>query len=356
MGLMDQSASYGDLVRKYGQFHTPACLLTVDGKELKKEVAISRISASLSLDSASAVTFTVEGAYNPKNSSFDSGVKSQLKLGAKVSLKLGYGSSLTEIFQGYIFNVSVDFSDAPSLTITAMDVRRLMMEGTSREVSYPVTTYSAAFEEVMKRYQDLGYKIEVDATDANEIGEGGIVQKTSDYEFIHSNLVKKADREFFVLGDTVYFRKKAKVTKAVTTLRWQEGLLSFSRNSFYQNLKITVLGFDPEKKEPVKAQVTQKATEAQKAMGGQQEVVIVDADSKDEKKAKKRAEKEAAERRQKAQSGSLSCIGLPELVPGRFVGVAGLDPDLDLDYYIREVQHEFGSDGFSTSLTLGGWE
>ena len=75
-----------------------------------------------------------------------------------------------------------------------------------------------------------------------------------------------------------------------------------------------------------------------------------------EKKAKKRAEKEAAERRQKAQSGSLSCIGLPELVPGRFVGVAGLDPDLDLDYYIREVQHEFGSDGFSTSLTLGGWE
>ena len=51
-----------------------------------------------------------------------------------------------------------------------------------------------------------------------------------------------------------------------------------------------------------------------------------------------------------------SDVGLPELVPGRFVSLKGLDSDLDLDYYIREVRHEIGSDGFSTTLEIGGWE
>jgi phage protein D len=53
--------------------------------------------------------------------------------------------------------------------------------------------------------------------------------------------------------------------------------------------------------------------------------------------------------------GSLSCVGLPELVPGRFVSVKGLDSELDRDYYIREVRHELDSGGFSTSVEIGDW-
>ena len=49
-------------------------------------------------------------------------------------------------------------------------------------------------------------------------------------------------------------------------------------------------------------------------------------------------------------------MGLPELVPGRFITLGGLDKDLNNDYYIKEVQHDFGSDGFSTRMEIGGWD
>lgn len=354
MGLMDESTTYAKLVSKYGQFRVPAWKLLIEGKELPSYAGVEQLSVTLSLEGASAASFTVAGAYDRKSSGFQKDVKSMLKLGAKVNVKLGYGSALTEVFQGYISGVGVEFSDTPVLSITAMDVRRLMMEGTSREEVHVVTTYSAAFQEVMKRYSALCPSLEVDATDADEITQ--IVQRTSDYEFVSRHLAQKADREFFVLGDKAYFREPAKVSKPILTLTWGEGVLHFSRNSLYQNLKITVIGFDPDNKETVKAQVTEKSDEEQKTVGAQHETVIADPDAQETAKAKKRAEKEARERKRRAQTGSVSCVGLPELVPGRFVSLKGLDSDLDLDYYIREVRHEIGSDGFSTTLEIGGWE
>ena len=354
MGLMDESTTYAKLMSKYGQFRVPAWKILIEGKELPGYAGVEQLSVTLSLEGASAVSFTVAGAYDRKSSGFQKDVKSMLKLGAKVNVKLGYGSALTEVFQGYISGVGVEFSDTPVLSITAMDVRRLMMEGTSREEVHVVTTYSAAFQEVMKRYSALCPSLEVDATDADEITQ--IVQRTSDYDFVTRNLAKKADREFFVLGDKAYFREPAKVTKPILTLTWGEGVQHFSRSSLYQNLKITVIGFDPDNKEAVKAQVTEKSDEEQKAVGAQHETVIPDPDAQEAAKAKKRAEKEARERKRRAQTGSVSCVGLPELVPGRFVALKGLDSDLDLDYYMREVRHELGSDRFSTTLEIGGWE
>lgn len=354
MGLMDGTYSYSSLISKYGQFRTPAVKLKVDGAELGGGAGVEQVSVTLSLDGASAATFRVTGAYDRKKSCFQSGIKSKLKLGAKLSISLGYGSSVTEVFQGFISGVGADFSETPELAITAMDARWFMMEGTAREEVHVVTTYSAAFQEIMKRYSALCPKLEVDATDSNEITQ--IVQRVSDYEFVSGTLARKADREFFVLNDTAYFRKRGKVKSPVTKLRWGEGLLSFSRNSLYKNIKITVLGFDPEKQESVKAEVTEKSAEAQKSVGAQHMTYIADPDAREEAKAKKRAEREAEERRRKAQSGSGSCMGLPEVVPGRFISMAGLDGDLDTNYYVTEVRHEFGTDGFTTSFEIGGWD
>lgn len=356
MGLMEDTSEYSGLVSKYKGFRVPAIKLEVDGAELggKQGVGVERVSVTLSLDAASAVTFDVVNAYDVKSSGFRSEVKSLLSLGAKVSLSLGYGSELTCVFQGYISGVGASFQDVPALSITAMDVRRLMMEGTRRDEVHVVTTYSAAFEEVMDRYGALGASLEVDATD-DEITQ--IVQKVSDFEFVSNILTKKAKREFFVLADKVYFREKGKSQSPVTTLKWGEGLTSFSRNSLYQNIKITVIGFDPDNKETVTAEATQSAVETQKNVVSEaDETVIQDADAKEVEKAQKRAEKEAQERKRRAQSGSASCIGLPEIVPGRFIKVDGLDSDLNKTYYIQEVRHEFGSDGFNTSFEIGGWD
>ncbi|MFI3312452.1 MAG: hypothetical protein R3Y62_01055 [Eubacteriales bacterium] len=354
MSLMTASTqSYGDLTAQYGQFLAPACQIKVDGKPLPQTIGVGQVIVSLSLDAASTVTFSVEGAYKPQNTAFDSSVKNIFKLGAKVVVSLGYGSDLLEIFQGFIFGVGVSFGDSPTMNITAMDLRRLMMEGTAREEKHVVTTYSGAFEAVMERYSSVCTAKEVTATDSDEIAS--IVQRVSDYAFVKEVLANKANREFFVLGDTAYFREKAANKTPCVKLNWGEGLLNFSRNSLYQNIKITVLGFDSDNKEAISADVTAKAGESQTQVVSPNETILVDSDAKEVAKAKKRAEKEAADRKAKAQSGSGSSVGLPEIVPGRFITLGQLDDDLNGDYYITEVNHTFGNDGFTTDFQIGGW-
>lgn len=50
-------------------------------------------------------------------------------------------------------------------------------------------------------------------------------------------------------------------------------------------------------------------------------------------------------------SGNL--IGLPEIVPGRYIEIKDVDSADEGIYYIREVSHHFGSDGFTTDFTVG---
>ena len=53
-------------------------------------------------------------------------------------------------------------------------------------------------------------------------------------------------------------------------------------------------------------------------------------------------------------SGSGLCLGLPELIPGRFITIEGLDGDTVGDYFITKVRHQFGSSGYLTQFEVKG--
>ena len=78
MGLMDESTTYAKLVSKYGQFRVPAWKILIEGKELPGYAGVEQLSVTLSLEGASAVSFTVAGAYDRKSSGFQKDVKSML--------------------------------------------------------------------------------------------------------------------------------------------------------------------------------------------------------------------------------------------------------------------------------------
>ena len=54
----------------------------------------------------------------------------------------------------------------------------------------------------------------------------------------------------------------------------------------------------------------------------------------------------------KAGFGSmeLTCIGIPELVPGRFVKLDGFASAVDDKYYITAVTHDLSDDSFTTTV------
>lgn len=353
--LMTGTYTYSALAKKYKDFHTPAFKVKIGGHDVvaSLKLAVENLNIDLSMDASSTCTFTIINAYDIKARAFNKTVVSKLVLGAVVDVELGYLSATTVVFKGYISNVGVEFNGSPTMSITAMDVRRLMMDGKERSVKHDVRNYSDAFMEVMKRYSKITPYPVVDKTDENL---ESVSQASSDYDFICA-LARASKREFFVLAGRAYFRIPQKASQPVMTLEWGKDLLSFSRNSLYQVLDIKVIGFNDGNKAPVIGQHRGKSDGPIKEVISQtQPTVIQDPLATDIKKAKKRAEAEAEERRKKSQSGSGSCIGLPEIVPGRFIALRKLDPAIDGNYYINGVTHSFGTDGFTTTFNIGGWK
>lgn len=158
-----------------------------------------------------------------------------------------------------------------------------------------------------------------------------------------------------VFDDVVYFRRKSKRAASIT-LTWGEDLISFSKESIYADRKVTVLGLLKDGKEAV------TATETVKTENNMKQVVTGDvvqnisspaSDSKD--KAALKAAKKAEELKKKKQSGHGTCVGIPQLVPGRPVAIAGLSSEINGEYMLKSVSHSFGSDGFQTSFEIGGY-
>jgi phage protein D len=159
------------------------------------------------------------------------------------------------------------------------------------------------------------------------------------------------------LGGKAYFRKPYKAQDPLTTLEWGKGLMSFSRNSMYHHSSIKVIGFDEPNKDVLVAEVSSKSDDAQsEPIADPQQSVYTQPDALEIAEVEKRAENEGRRRKQRTQGGSGTCIGLPEVVPGRFIDLQKLDGDIDGKYYITNVSHSLGSGGFTTRFNIGGWK
>lgn len=360
MDLMTGTYSYEVLKKKYGNFAVPAARVKIGGSEIlsMKGILLERIQVHLSLQTAGSAEITLTSLYNYQNRSFDSSVKSKTILGKEVQVELGYGSSTVMIFKGFLASVRVEFDVEDGITyhITALDARRLMMSDNSHARVYEVKNYSDAVKTVLKRYSRL-CTAKVDAT--SDSLTTPVFQRGSDYDFIVNDLIGsgKADREFFIVADKVYFRKTKSTSTPVLSLGITSGLRHFSREAFYLNQKVLVVGYQPDGKNEIKGEAMAKAADSQVSALSETGVTVrisPECDTSD--KAKKKASALADDLKDKSQNAGGTCIGLPELVPGRYLKIEKVDSLVNHKYYLKTVIHQYGGDGFSTSFETGGWE
>ncbi|MEG1716117.1 MAG: contractile injection system protein, VgrG/Pvc8 family [Lachnospiraceae bacterium] len=351
--LMKATTSMTALISKYNNFNVPSKKLYIDNKEIGSyDVGVENIQVALSMDSASSVSFSVYNVYDIKSRQFQEKAKSTFRLGAILKLELGYGSKTTLIFQGFIGDITYELNDYPCITVNAFDMRRLMMEGKSRKINYKENSYSGVFSQVMKRYNKICTSKSIDTTE--ELKDQLISQNTSDFDFVREILCKNAGREFYVFAGKAYFKKIKENQTPILTLEWGKDLLSFSRRAQYQYTKVKVVGYDDDKKIAVEAEATAKATDSQKSLSEAQRTEIQpDANNKNE--AMKIANYLVEQEKTKARNGSGSCIGLPEIVPGRYIKISKCDNIINGIYYIKSVKHSFGNSGFTTDFEVGGW-
>ena len=355
--LMNDRSKMEDLYSKYQGFQTPAAKLLVGdrGVDLIRSLnaQIDQLNLALSLDTASSVTFTIVNAYDHKKRTFDNAIMDQLVLGNLLKVELGYASNTEKVFTGFIYGVRAEFSDMAAISVTAMDVRRLMQDSAKSSHTWKYETYSEVFKQVMQPYKKLYSRLVVDQT-ADQAFQS-IIQNETDMEFV-KKLCSQANRDFFVFDDVIYFRRKAKKAVSVS-LSWGRDLISFSKESLYANQKYTVVGLMKDGKESVSSTVEIKSDDRIKTVvSGNNETVVASASADSKTKAEEKAAKKAEEERKRKQSGQGTCVGLPQLIPGRPVNITGLDTRVNGDYMLKSVNHSFGSDGFQTSFVIGGFE
>lgn len=344
------SSDYGALASKYGNFATPVMKILSNGKNVitDQKLAIENLSVSLSIHQAGSVHFNVVNAFSLSDRSFTDKVKQTFQPGSIIKVELGYGSASSLLFQGYISELCLDFGEAPEISVTALDVIRLLMDTVHQNLVYEVTSYSAAFQAVMKEFEGVYDTLTIENT---EDCLTKVVQKDSSFRFIEE-LCKKANREFLVVGGTVYFRSPQTETEAVAALSWGEGLISFQERRSQCNQTIRVYGKAENKKDQLKVEVNVKTDASSSSICIVKEYQKYSLIGQDD--VQNYAERIAGRLKAAGEGGSGTCIGIPELVPGSYIKLGNLDSEEAKEYYIKSVKHSMGSGGYTTQFDVEG--
>lgn len=355
--LMKANYTYSQLIKKYNNFLVPTIKIKVKGKDVLASgfIAVDNVAITLSLKQASVVKFNIINAYQIQKRCFHEEIKNTFVLGSVFTVELGYGSSVTTIFKGFVETIQYDLKEIPELTITGADVRRLMMDTVRKNYPYVVQNYFNAFTELMQTYKKICNSFVIDKTQDKLVQ---VVQNCSDFDFITKNLCEKANREFFVIAGKAYFLEKMKYSTPIISLGIGNGLMSFSRKLKYFHEELKVIGVDTENKKRIEVTKEIKAYDSQDCVLTKAPITTeVSSVINELNEANLKLDFLERQRFEKAQRGSGSCIGLPELIPGRYIKIEKFDKDADDTYYIQQVQHSFSiGEGFSTQFDIGGYK
>ncbi|MCR5278216.1 MAG: hypothetical protein K6E19_02135 [Lachnospiraceae bacterium] len=364
-------ASFSGLRDKYDNFRTPAVQILVGGKEISKDecgFALSNIEVESTAGyEAGVARFSIYNAYDVLFHEFKTKeVQKYITIGSAVVINMGYGTEFTKVFQGFVSQVTFSYrqGDLPIIEVQAMDIKGIMMANTyARQIA--AESYSEAVSQVLNQafYQKLkGDKnvfSKISITDTPDKKQGGGKKETtdrtiemvneSDYEFV-VRAAKRYNYEFFQVLDTVYFRKAKSDKQSLMDIGPEDGMIAFEVSYDVTGLagKVEVRNTDPAKGKLVKyaIKLDGKLSESGKAKGlvGKQNKIFIDPTASTQQEAEYRARYIRENMSYRYGTLEADTVGLPELVPGKFISVDGLGKTVSNKFYVKTVRHSMMTD------------
>lgn len=367
------SYKYGDLKKIYHDFEHPVAVLKVGNKDFadnKNAWILNDIEVELTCGfEASIATFCIYNVFSKYTSTFEfDDLKKYIQLGQKTEISLGYLDQTRTVFIGVITRAEFIYEneEQPYVRVTAMDVKGIMMAcGFAKQLK--AENYSDAVKEVFTRtaynkMQQYGMlTLEVDDTPDKQSSEKDAaktieVLNESDYEFV-VRAARRYNYEFFAHCDTVYFRKARKNKEILMELGPGTGLLGFDIGYDITGLveQVEVRGMDTGKakviqaKEKIKNKIS-TGSHAKALLKGSVKV-YTDPSVASKAEAQNRAEFLAEQTAYRFGSADCKSVGLPELIPGRYIRIAALGTAVENLFYLQTVRHViYQGEGFRTYL------
>ncbi len=377
-----------DLYEKYEGFAEPICKVFLGGKdpceEKKSNLSYSDFNVELSSDfKASLATFILIGGFDESNGFYDMKVlKKYIGLGTAVKILLGHGPSMMEVFKGYIARVEFVYHPYDELLgvvrITAMDIKGIMMANNSSK-RLNANYYSDAVDEIFQgtTYQDLVQReiitdLDVRSTpDKPSSPAGGApapagppgetpdnrieMVAESDYDFV-VRAAKKFNFEFFSIGGNVTFRPAKSNTQELIDIMpasiIQDFDIGYDITGLVGEVKVRTLDIAKAQKIEVKKKnnATFSLSGKAKSLVSSQVYVYTDSSIETQEDADMRASYIMEDMSYRFGSLSMTFSGIPEIVPGRFITLSGFGDGVSNKYYLTDVIHTFGDDGYLTTI------
>ena len=371
--------TYSTLLSTYEGFADPIAVVTVnesDVRDNKGGFAVSDIEIDMTCGfDAGQAAFSYFDCYDMIKGQFQyAKIKNYITLGSPVSIALGYDLTARDVFRGIIVRVEfiVDDYSAPHVRVTAMDVKSIMMANHYHK-RLLADSYSGAVKEIFTQSVYTGLigptnvitKLDINATpDTLDVPSGTDTDKTiemvgeSDYEFV-VRAAKKYNYEFYCIAGQVIFRTAK--GDPTTLLTFGKETRVFNMNISYDITglvgKVVVRGLDVGTAKAVEgsqmnnSKISTKPSAKSLITGS--EYVYVDPTVTSKIEAQRRSEYIFEDRAYRYGTLDMEIMGLPEVIPGRYIELKDFGGVVENVFYVTEVHHKLDTTGRFTSRIIG---
>ncbi|MDR1217186.1 MAG: hypothetical protein LBJ99_01215 [Oscillospiraceae bacterium] len=363
---MDTSSyEFESLEKKYNGFLAPGAEISVGGTKMDAaKIPISEVSVTIDAGaSAGGATVSIGGMYDAEKSQWRDKLLDGVKIGAKLMISLGY-TSRKQVFHGFVDDFTVSYTpDQVSISITGIDAKAFLMNADETKYFSKEKTRDI-IQEMLGECTNSGYAAKIDLappTDFTNFNVQLIQSKANDYKILCA-LAEMNNMNFFVLNGEIIFKKVVNKTSPIMTLTLGSSLISFTRTLSLRNQvgKIVVQSHDKDGK-PIEGSANSTTLGSGKEASSfvsslKKKIREVPADfATTPEECASLAQNLFDVQAMDFVRGSGRCIGLPELIPGRYIRLKGMDDDSNASYFITKVKHTVSSGGgYFTDFDVNG--
>ncbi len=359
------SYQFKSLEEKYGGFRAPAFEVSLGGSKLDSaKFHFSSITVDIDAGpGAGGCSFTVEAQYDYEGSKWQNSLLDLVQVGEPIEIKAGYVEKKL-VFFGFVDDYTINYAAqaAPNITVNGIDAKGFLMNAKDRKYMSQKST-SAVVKEILNDCVSKGYAKKVKVGLINRDYAAELIQDgMDDYHFLLM-LAQIYNFSFLVINGEIIFDNLMKQTTSILELTLGVTLLSFSKTVSLRDQvgKVVVYGIDPKTMLPIVGEADDtSASGAGKEAGdlarGFGAIVEKEINFfvQTPEECKELAQARFDQRAYSFVTGTGRCVGIPELIPGRYITLKGFDKSANDKYFISKVTHEFNEDGYYTTFIVKG--
>ncbi|PWV95674.1 hypothetical protein DFQ01_12517 [Paenibacillus cellulosilyticus] len=356
---------FQELDSKYRHFYAPRFTITLEGEDLlRKGMLIAGVVVQQSIEEAGYFSFTVDDAFDPIQQDLRS-VSELFSFGKKVEIKMGYADAMRVMMVGVVTSVQVDFAESgmPQLNVRGYDATFAMMKN-NKARSWDNMKQSDIVSAIAS-----DYSLQADC-ESTPVTYPKLTKQEgqNDYQFLKT-LAEQNYFDLYVAADKLVFKSPAMKSDPTIKLEWRKSLLSFHPevNLTGQVSEVEVRGWDPKEKKEIIGKAStgdewaadyskgkKSGGDYMSQLGGGKVVETVRRPVYSQAEADRLALSILNKRAEGLLTGRAEAIGIPDLLPGMRIALAGLGRMFSTTYYIEETEHSIDASGYRTSFRVKG--